>query len=83
MWGRFVKIADALSQLGNAIWCFVFAIDDTTANESISGRCYRKGLWFQSLVNVLFFFHENHCRNAYLKDVARAKELVRKHDARV
>ena len=75
MFERFVKIGDALSQLGNVLWPF-WSIKDTTANESISGRCFREKRIFRYVVNTLFFWQEDHCKRAYEKDLERAKRLL-------
>lgn len=83
MWRRAFRILDALSQLGNSVWCFLWAIDDTTANESISGRAYRQSQGIRHVINAIFFWQDNHCREAYLKDIERAKALVEMHNARI
>ena len=69
-------IGDALSQLANVT--FLPNIDDTTANESISGRAYRKG-WkrTEKAINWLFFLVESdHCKKSHEADIARAKALI-------
>lgn len=76
---RLTHIGDALSQLGNVT--LLPRPDDTNANESISGRSYREG-WkvAQWMINALFFWQNDHCKQAYLKDVERAKALIQKHE---
>ena len=73
---RFNKIRDAFSQLLNVT--FLPCHDQTNANESISGRCYRQG-WTRAekWINWLFSpWEKDHCREAYNLDVRRAKELL-------
>lgn len=79
-----VRVGDAASQLAN-----VTLLLGDNPNESISGRCYRKAVIEGSynvgwrvgyfVVNVIFFFQENHCREAYYGDLARAKRLTDRH----
>lgn len=74
---RIVKILDAVSQLGNVanpLWDHT----DTTANESISGRAYRNGLWIEWYINAVFYFfgYSDHCRTAYIKDIERAYKTI-------
>ncbi len=67
-----VRAGDALSQLANVL------LIDGDANESISGRAHREG-WTKTerLIDVIFAPWElQHCRIAYLMDVARAKKLI-------
>ncbi len=79
---RFWKVGDALSQLINV--AFFPDHTNTTANESISGRSFRCG-WvrLERIVNLLFFFDKDHCRNAYRRDIQRAEKILaadRAHD---
>lgn len=76
---RLVMIGDALSQLGNVAWPF-WSVRDTSANESISGRCYRERRAFRHVINALFFWQDDHCRIAFEADLARARALVASHD---
>ena len=79
---RIIKMGDALSQLANVSWPF-WSHTDTSADESISGRCYREGRWFRRVVDALFFWQRNpgHCERAYLSDLQRARDYVAAHDA--
>jgi len=73
---RWVKIGDALSQLLNVT--FLSRHKETTANESISGRCYRCG-WkrTEKVINFLFsWLEKDHCRLAYENDIERAMFLI-------
>lgn len=73
---RLLMIGDALSQLVNV--AFLPRIDETTANESISGRAYRQG-WkrTEKAINWLFFLVESeHCKKSHEADIARAKSLI-------
>ena len=78
---RILKMLDALSQLGNVSWPF-WSNEDTTANESISGRCFREGRWFMYVIDTIFFWQQNpgHCERAYLSDLDRARKVVESHD---
>ena len=80
---RLAKIGDALSQLGNVFWPF-WPHKTTSANESISGRCYREDRWFRYVVDSLFFWQQNpgHCERAYYKDLERAERYRASHKAR-
>ena len=73
---RLIKIGDAFSQLLNVT--FLPNHDDTTANESISGRAHRRG-WVRTerFIDWLFSpFEKDHCRLAYEADVRRAIKLL-------
>lgn len=74
---RWIKVLDALSQLGNVL--FLPRHKDTTANESISGRSHREG-WktLEATINLIFFWDPDHCRKAVERDAARAKEYLLK-----
>lgn len=73
---RLLKIGDALSQLVNV--AFLPNHKDTNANESVSGRAYRKG-WAKTVkvIDFVFSFYEkDHCRLSYEADIDRAKKLL-------
>lgn len=53
---------------------------DTTANESVSGRAYRENWKLRKAINTLFFWQEDHCKMAYENDVQRARDLIAAHD---
>ena len=75
---RLVRLGDALSQLANVL------LLNGDANESISGRAHREG-WIKAerLIDAIFApWDPQHCRIAYLMDVARAKKLIEDHDGR-
>jgi len=73
------SVGDAASQLLNAALFF-----SGNANESLSGRCHRQrdtfffGLLYV-LINALFWAEENHCRDAYIRDLVRARKLLSRH----
>ena len=76
MTSRLIMIGDALSQLANVT--LLPKSSDTTANESISGRAYRKG-WVRTekIINFIFSpFEKNHCRLSYEADIQRAIDLL-------
>ncbi len=64
------RALDATSQWANVV------LFNGDANESISGRAYRSGWKAEKLINAVFFFEPEHCRNAYLSDLARAYALT-------
>ena len=71
-----IRVGDASSQLVNVALLF-----GDNANESVSGRAYRlrnksKG-WNALRAAINFAFDDNHCEQAYLKDVDRAKNTVK------
>jgi len=84
---RLKKVLDAVSQLGNV--ALLPRVEETTANDSISGRCYweanfgrRSFLWKTSelVINALFWFDrqgsDRHCKLTYLRDVRRAEARI-------
>lgn len=77
---RLLKIGDALSQLVNV--AFLPNHKDTNANESVSGRAYRKG-WVRTvkIIDFVFSFYEkDHCRLSYEADIDRAKKLLKQEN---
>lgn len=56
------RVGDALSQFFNVL---LFSGDP---NECISGRCWREQRSIYKLINKIFFWQENHCKEAYEKD---------------
>lgn len=71
---RFWKIGDALSQLANV--AFMPRHKTTNANESISGRSYRQSLAIRHVINLLFFWQDDHCKRAHEMDIERALDLI-------
>lgn len=67
---RLVKALDALSQLLNVI---IFNGDE---NYSISADSYRYNRKYMMLFANLLFLNENHCKEAYLNDVDKARHLL-------
>jgi hypothetical protein len=78
---RFQKVLDALSQLGNVCWPF-WSHTDTTANESISGRCHREQRAFRRAIDAFFrlFGDYDHCRNSHYADLDRAYKTIEQDD---
>jgi hypothetical protein len=73
---RLIKIGDAISQLLNV--SLLPNHENTTANESISGRSYRCG-WkkTQKTIDFLFSpFEREHCKKAHESDIQRAIDLL-------
>ena len=87
-----MKSGDALSQWFNVT--FLRRHHDTNANESTSGRCHREaqltGHWTwvyaEKAIDILRFTDRDgdkgHCELSVLRDYERAKETVRKFEAR-
>lgn len=72
---QLIVIGDALSQLGNTIFF------GGEANESISGRSFREP-WplARKVIDFIFRpFQKDHCKEAFLKDLHRARELVKRY----
>lgn len=73
---RLVKVGDALSQLMNVL--LLPRHRETTANESVSGRCHRMG-WRTAewVIDFLFMAWErDHCRKSHENDLERARQLL-------
>ena len=66
-----IRLLDSFSQFLNV------ALLNGDANESISGRAYREN-WAVAvrIIDAVMFLEPDHCRNAYLSDLARAYALV-------
>ena len=75
-----VRVGDAISQLLSVAFFF-----GDNPNESLSGRAYRQGRiqwpWvvLKTAINIIFFWQEDHCREAYFADLKRARQLIRDH----
>lgn len=72
---QLLVVGDALSQMANAIFL------GGEANESISGRSFREP-WprAKKIIDILFSpFQKDHCKEAFLKDLHRARELVKRY----
>ena len=75
-----VRIGDATSQLLSVAFFF-----GDNPNESLSGRAYRQGRiqwpWvaLKAVINIIFFWQEDHCREAYFADLKRARQLIIDH----
>ena len=76
----FIRIGDCLSQLLNVAVFF-----GENANESVSGRAYRMRRigwqWaaLRQIINIIFFWQQDHCRNSYMADIARARRTLREY----
>lgn len=70
---RLIKIGDALSQLVNV--AVLPRHEETSANESISGRSHRKG-WNRMVRFIDFLLGEGHCERAFLNDIERAHRTL-------
>ena len=67
------KIFDALSQLTNTLI-------GGYANESLSGRSHRTGSKWEIVIDTLLWFDDEHCKNAYLNDIAYARWIIKEAD---
>jgi hypothetical protein len=77
---RFLMIGDALSQLLNVLSPF-WPYQNTNPNESVSGRAYREGrVKLKKAINTLFFWQEDHCKEAFEKDLQRARNLLSQYE---
>jgi len=67
----FIRVGDALSQFLNV------ALLNGHPNESISGRAWRtRSVWYK-VIDLLFWFDHQHCKNSHLNDVAYARQLIK------
>lgn len=66
----FVRALDATSQWVNTVFL------NGNANDSISGRAFKKSWRVESLINFIIFWEPEHCKLAYYTDLARAKTMV-------
>lgn len=77
---RILKIGDALSQLVNV--ALMPRHQETTANESTSGRSFRCSWTFmEKIINLIFFWDPDHCMKSYFRDVDRAKQTLQVNDS--
>jgi len=82
---RLWNILDACSQLGNAV--FLPRPDQTSANESISGRAHRMGWrWLARAIDTALWFDRDgargHCELADERDYIRARQKVNEYEGR-
>lgn len=76
---RLVNLLVLSSQFLNVI------IFDGNPDETVSGRSYREGVlngnavWHRrhEMINKLFLWDDQHCRNSYLKDVKFARKIAK------
>ena len=66
-----IRLLDSFSQVLNVL------LLNGDANESISGRAYREN-WATTvkIIDAVMFLETDHCRNAYLSDLARAYAII-------
>jgi hypothetical protein len=72
---RLFNVGDALSQLVQS--ACAPRPHDTTANESLSGRCHREGWVLERVIDWIFAWDPDHCAQAVRRDRERAKEYLR------
>lgn len=77
----FIHVGDATSQLINTAVLF-----SNNPNESVSGRAYRlndEEGWKQAEKAINFVFKrwgDDHCKQAFLNDLSRARQLLGKKE---
>jgi len=64
-----IRIGDACSQLVNTLI-------GGHPNESLSGRAYRTQSPWANIIDRLFWFDHEHCKQSYLNDVRYASWLM-------
>lgn len=75
-----IRIGDCLSQLLNVVVFF-----GQNPNESVSGKAHRmrriswQWAMLRSIINYIFIWQFDHCRNSYMADLERARKTVRDH----
>lgn len=67
----YFQVLIAIDQLFNTIFCGM-------ADETLSARAYRhyrdgSRKWPYHLINALFFWQEDHCREAYESEIERSQ----------
>lgn len=66
------KVGSALSQLGGALTGYTL-----NSNESISGAAWRrKNKVLVKVINTLFFWQDNHCKQAAINEVTACQNLL-------
>jgi len=65
----FINIAASISQFFNVL------VFNGHPDESISARCWREDREIYKVINKIFFWEDNHCRNAHMMDINRAEWL--------
>lgn len=65
-----VRIGDGLSQVVNVL------ILNGHPNESMSGRAWRTNSAWYKVIDMMLWFDKDHCRSAYLNDIAYARRLL-------
>ena len=65
-----IRLGDAVSQFFNVL------IFNGDPNYSISGDAYRlRRDWLRAIIDVLFWFDPDHCRQSHLHDLRKACKL--------
>jgi len=52
-------------------------------DETLSARAWRENRPIYKVINKIFFWEDNHCRNAHLTDIQRAEELLQLNKIRI
>jgi len=75
---RIISSLDALSQWVNVT--FFPRVQDTTANESVSGRSYREGVPKRvRFIDFVCFWEKEHCRKSFENDYRRSLEFIQEN----
>lgn len=83
------RIGSALSELAGSFIIFKhegkWVHWTVSSNESISGASYRWGVsggpkWPEKLINFIFFWEDNHCYKAFVRDYTLAYNLLLQHE---
>jgi len=72
----FLKLGTLTSQAANAL------LFGGNPDESMSARAWRENRPIYKVINKIFFWEDNHCRNAHLTDVQHAEELTQHKNIR-
>ncbi len=68
------QLAIAIDQLFNIIVCII-TFKKGWADETLSAAAYRESVsgrhFCEKFINTLFFWQEEHCKNAYLSELQR------------
>jgi predicted enzyme related to lactoylglutathione lyase len=79
---RLKIIADALTELLGALLCLTL-----NSNETTSGAAYRRredGLgWLYKAINTLFFWQDDHCKQASVQEIEKCRALIEAYGGEV
>jgi hypothetical protein len=68
------RLGNVLSQVINVVFFL------GNPDECISGRVYRLNIpWAIAVINAVFFWEANHCRESYYNDLSYAGAVMSRH----